>query len=168
MRLLQFRPDGAESLSKPGDLLEEVSPKLDDLDPPVEAGLDDVLQHLVLAALTVDVEQVQVSNSSSHIIKDNRGVNDLQRNLLSLFRLVVFHPKGSLSFQVGLGQENSPCGVAQAVVMKGHIPLVSVNVLAPHSLQFFKKSRNWLVNVELTEMLLCYGGLQIIVGVLYH
>ena len=167
MRLLQFRPDGAESLSKPGDLLEEVSPKLDDLDPPVEAGLDDVLQHLVLAALTVDVEQVKVFNSSSHIIQYSSSVNDLQRNLLS-FILIIFHPEGSLSFQVSLGQENGSGAVAQAVVMKGHVPLVSVNVLAPHFLQFFIKSRNWLVNVELTEMLLCYGGLQIIVGVLYH
>ena len=34
-----------------------MSPELDDLYLPVEAGLDEVLQHLVLRALTVNMEQ---------------------------------------------------------------------------------------------------------------
>ena len=79
-----------------------MSPELNDLYLPVEAGLDDVLQHLVLTALTVDMEQVQVPRSSSHIVKCSAGLNDLQGNLLSFVRLVVFHSKGSLAFEVGL------------------------------------------------------------------
>ena len=61
MRFLQFRPDGAESLSKSGNASEEVGPELDDLYPPVQTGLDDVLQHLVLTALTDDMEQSMIS-----------------------------------------------------------------------------------------------------------
>ena len=61
VRLLQFRPDCAESLSEAGNLWEEVRPKLDDLYPPVQTGLDDVLQHLVLTALTDDMEQSMIS-----------------------------------------------------------------------------------------------------------
>ena len=63
-----------------------MSPELNDLYLPVEAGLDDVLQHLVLTALTVDMEQVQVPRSSSHIVKGSAGVNDLKGNLLSFVR----------------------------------------------------------------------------------
>ena len=37
--------------------------------------------------------------------------------------------------------------------MKSNIPLVRFNVTAPNFLQFIIKSRNWLVDVELTEML---------------
>ena len=132
-----------------------MSPELDDLYLPVEAGLDDVLQHLVLAALTVDVEQVQVPTSSSHIVKGSAGLNNPQGNLLSFVRLVIFHPKGSLAFEVGLGQENGPSGIPQSILVNGHIPLrVSFNVVAPNSLQFFIEIRNWLVNVELTEIML--------------
>ena len=47
----------AESLSQAGNFRKEVSPELDDLHLPVEAGLDEVLQHLVLTALTVNMEQ---------------------------------------------------------------------------------------------------------------
>ena len=47
----------AESPSQAGNFREEVSPELDDLHLPVEVGLDDVLQHLVLTALTDDMEQ---------------------------------------------------------------------------------------------------------------
>ena len=133
-----------------------MSPELNDLDLPVEAGLDDVLQHLVLAALTVDVEQVQVSNSSSHILNYSAGVYDLQRNLLSFLRLVIFHPEGSLAFQVGLGQENGPGGIPQSKLVKGHIPLVSFHVVAPHFLQIFIEPRNWLVNVELTKVVVSF------------
>ena len=129
-----------------------MSPKLNDLYLPVEAGLDDVLQHLVLTALTVDVEQVQVPRSTSHIVKDSGGINDFQRNLLSIVSLVIFHPEGSLAFQVSLGQENCPSGIAQSVIVKGYIPMVSFHVVAPNSLKIFVKIRNWLVNVELTEM----------------
>ena len=81
-----------------------MSPELDDLYLPVEAGLDDVLQHLVLTALTVNMEQVQVPSSSCHIDKGSGGVNDLQGNLLSFLRLLNFHSEGSLAFQVVLGQ----------------------------------------------------------------
>ena len=38
-----------------------MSPELDDLHLPVKAGLDDVLQHLVLTALTVNMEQSMIS-----------------------------------------------------------------------------------------------------------
>ena len=40
-----------------------MSPELDDLQLPVEAGLDDVLQHLVLTALTDDMEQSMISRN---------------------------------------------------------------------------------------------------------
>ena len=128
-------------------------PELNDLYLPVEAGLDEVLQHLVLTALTVDVEQVQVPRSSSHIVKDSPSLNDFQSNLLSFLRLIIFHPEGSLAFEVGLRQENGPSGITQSVVMNSHIPLVSFNMVTPNSLQFFIKIRNWLVYVELAEML---------------
>ena len=131
-----------------------MSPELDDLYLPVEAGLDDVLQHLVLTALTVDVEQVQVPRSSSHIVKDSPSLNDFQSNLLSFLRLIIFHPEGSLAFEVGLRQENGPSGIAQPVVMNSHIPLVSFHLVAPNSLQIFIKIRNWLVNVKFTEIVL--------------
>ena len=129
-----------------------MSSELNDLYLPVEAGLDDVLQHLVLTALTVDVEQVQVPRSTSHIVKDSGGINDFQRNLLSIVSLVIFHPEGSLAFQVSLGQENGPSGIAQSVLVKGYIPMVCFEVVSPNSLQIFVKIRNWLVNVEFTEM----------------
>ena len=51
----------AESPSQAGNFREEVSPELDDLHLPVEAGLDEVLQHLVLRALTVNMEQLMIS-----------------------------------------------------------------------------------------------------------
>ena len=131
-----------------------MSPELNDLYLPVEAGLDDVLQHLVLTALTVDMEQVQVPRSSSHVVKGSAGLNDLQRNLLSFVRLVIFHSKGSLAFEVGLGQENGPGGITQSIIMKSHIPLVSFNMVAPHFLQICIEIRDWFVNVELTKMVL--------------
>ena len=130
-----------------------MSPELDDLYLPVEAGLDDVLQHLVLTALTVNMEQVQVPHSPSHIVKGSGGVDDLQGNLLSFLRLVVFHSKGSLAFEVSLGQENGPSGIPQSVVMNSHIPMVCFAVVSPNSLKIFIKIRNWLVNVEFTEKL---------------
>ena len=80
------------------------------------------------------------------------GCDLIMRNLPS-FILIIFHPEGSLAFQVGLGQENGPGGVAQAVVMKGHIPLVIFNVVAPNFLQICIENRNWLVNMQLTEIL---------------
>ena len=83
----------------------------------MEVGLDDALQHLVLTALTVDVEQVQVPRSSSHIGKNSSCFNDFQRNFLSCVSLVIFHTKGSLAFEVSLGQENGPSGVVQSVIM---------------------------------------------------
>ena len=43
VRFLQFRPDGAVSLSQTGDFREVMRPELNDLYLPVEAGLDDVL-----------------------------------------------------------------------------------------------------------------------------
>ena len=119
----------------------------------MEAGLDEVLQHLVLAALAVNMEQVQIPNSSCHIVKGSGGVDDLQGNLLSFLRLVVFHSKGSLAFKVSLGQQNCPSSVTQSVFIKLNIPLVSFKVAAPNFLQVFVKSRNWLVDVQLTEML---------------
>ena len=129
-----------------------MSPELNDLYLPVEAGLDEVLQHLVLTGLTVDVEQFQVPRSSSHIVKNSCGIDDFQRNLLSFFRLVIFHSEGSLAFQVSLGKLNDPVSVSQSVLVKGYIPLISLNVVSPHSLQICIKIRNWLVNVELTEI----------------
>ena len=92
----------AESPSQAGNFREEVSLELDDLHLPVEAGLDEVLQHLVLSALAVNMEQVQVPDSPSHIVKGSGGVDDLQGNLLSFLRLVVFHSEGSLAFEVSL------------------------------------------------------------------
>ena len=129
-----------------------MSPELNDLYLPVEAGLDEVLQHLVLTALTVDVEQVQVPRSSSHIVENSCGLNDFQRNLFSCINIVIFHTKGSLAFEVGLRQENGPSGITQSVVMNSHIPLVSFNMVTPNSLQIFIKIRNWLVNVQFTEI----------------
>ena len=130
-----------------------MSPELNDLYLPVEAGLDDVLQHLVLTALTVDVEQVQVLRPSSHIVKDSGGLNNFQGNFLSYICLVIFHSKGSLAFKVSLGQQNCPSSVTQSVFIKLNIPLVSFKVAAPNFLQVFVKSRNWLVDVQLAEML---------------
>ena len=153
MGLAQLLPDLAVSFCQSGHLGEVVSPELNDLYLPVEAGLDDVLQHLVLTALTVDVEQVQVPRSSSHIVKNSGSIDDFQRNLLSFFRLVIFHSEGSLAFKVSLGKLNDPVSVAQTILVKGYIPLISLNVVVPNSLQIFIKIRNWLVNVELTETL---------------
>ena len=59
----------AESPSQAGNLREEVSPELDDLHLPVEAGLDDVLQHLVLTALTVNMEQQVQEKTFSFSLK---------------------------------------------------------------------------------------------------
>ena len=111
VRLLQFRPDCAESLSEAGNLWEEVRPKLDDLYPPVEAGLDDVLKHLELTAFTIDMEHLQVSRAARHIVKHSGCLIDFQPDLISWLVLFIFHGKSSLAVKIGLSQINGLSGI---------------------------------------------------------
>ena len=75
-----------------------------------EAGLNDVLEHLVLAALTVDVEQVQVPSLSHDVTEDLTGLNYLQLHFLFSLSLSlgVLHPKCFLALQVSRGEEDGP------------------------------------------------------------
>ena len=116
----------------------------------VQVSPDDILQHLVLTALTVDVEKIKIlSSSSSRDIADHhRGLHDVKMDLLSCLLLGVFHGKCSLTLQVRRRQEDSPSGVTQAVVVNTHPPPVAVTVMAPNFLQIFIKIRDWFVNVE--------------------
>ena len=129
-----------------------MSPELNDLYLPVEAGLDDVLQHLVLTALTVDMEQVQVPVSSSDIVKGSGRLNDIQLDRLLCPSLFIFHGKSSLAFNIGLRQENAPGGFPQPVLVDSRIPLVGLDVILPNFLKISVENRNRLVNVKLTEM----------------
>ena len=116
----------------------------------VQVSPDDILQHLVLTALTVDVEKIKIlSSSSSRDIADHqRGLHDVKTDFLSSLLVGIFHPKCSLTSQVLRSQEDSPGGVTQAVVVDTHPPLVVHTVFAPDFFQIFIKSRDWLVNMQ--------------------
>ena len=117
-----------------------------------QARLDDILEHLVLAALTVDMKQVQILSLSHHVTEYLAGLHYLQLHYCRvILSLGVLHPKCFLALQVSWGEEDCPVCVSETHLVNPHLPLLLCGEQPPRFIQQGIEIRYRLVDMHHTE-----------------